>query len=209
MKSEKNRSVKDHWENIYNAKAETELSWFQSYPACSMQFIDSLNLAKEANIIDVGGGESRLADALVDKDYQNIWVLDISASAIEKTKQRLGEKGNSIHWIVSDITEFIPPVKFDCWHDRATFHFLTVKEKISQYVTIAENAIKQNGYLIIGTFSEKGPKKCSGLEASQYSENSMTEKFEHAFEKINCIQEDHITPFNTRQNFLFCCFKKQ
>lgn len=209
MKIEKNRSGKDHWENIYNTKAETEVSWFQSYPATSLKLIEQLNLSKEANIIDIGGGDSHLADTLLDKGYQNIWVLDISAAAIEKAKHRLGEKGNAIHWIVSDVTEFTPSVKFDCWHDRAAFHFLTPEEKISKYVTIAENAIKQNGHLIISTFSEKGPKRCSGLDIKQYSENSMTARFEHAFKKVNCIQEDHITPFNTAQNFLFCSFKKK
>ena len=150
-----------------------------------------------------------MVDILLTNGYQNISVLDISAIAIQKTKQRLGEKGNAVHWIISDIIDFAPTLRFDCWHDRAAFHFLTTEEKISRYIAIAENSIKQNGYLIISTFSKKGPQKCSGLDITQYSESSMMERWEHAFEKVNCVQEDHITPSNTTQNFLFCCFRKK
>lgn len=205
----KNNAAKDHWENIYQAKNENEVSWFQPYPTHSLKYIGRLNLPKEANIIDVGGGDSHLADALLDQGYRNIWVLDIAAAAIEKAKQRLGKKGASVHWIVSDITDFNTDVKFDCWHDRAAFHFLTAEEKITRYINIAKNAIKPNGFLIISTFSEKGPKKCSGLDIKQYSENAIESRFEQAFDKIDCKQEDHITPFNTSQNFLYCLFKKK
>lgn len=206
---EKNKNSKEHWENVYQTKAENEVSWFQPYPKTSIAFLESFHLPLDANIIDMGGGNSHLVDALLEKGYQNIWVLDIAAKAIEKAKQRLGEKGNRVHWIVSDVTKFIAPVQFDCWHDRATFHFFTSEEKISQYVSIAEKAIKQNGRLIISTFSEQGPKKCSGLHIKQYSEIAMAKRFENAFEKINCIQEDHITPLNTAQHFLFCIFKRK
>ena len=163
-----------------------------------------------ANIIDIGGGDSHLVDALLEKGFQNIWVLDISERAIERAKKRLGiEKSSKVHWIVSDVTEFIPDAVFDFWHDRAAFHFLTREDKIDKYVSIAENAIKKDGYLILGTFSEKGPKSCSGLEIKQYSETSMSARFETAFERVKCIEENHTTPFHTIQNFLFCSFKKK
>lgn len=200
---------KQHWDKVYNTKAETEVSWFQTYPKTSMEFVELFNLPLHANIIDIGGGDSHFVDALLDKGYTNIWVLDISAKAIEKAKHRLGEKANSVHWIVSDITDFQPSIQFDFWHDRAAFHFLTSEEKIYKYVSIAEEAIKKDGYLILGTFSEKGPKKCSGLEIKQYSEASMSARFEVRFERIRCTTEDHKTPFNTVQNFLFCSFKKK
>jgi SAM-dependent methyltransferase len=200
---------KDHWEKIYSLKAENEVSWFQPYPKTSMEFVELFNLPLNANIIDIGGGDSHFVDALLNKGYQNIYVLDISANAIERAKQRLGEKASRVHWIVSDVTEFEPPVQFDLWHDRAAFHFLTTKDKIYKYVSIAEDAIKPNGYLILGTFSENGPTKCSGLEIKQYSEASMSARFEVAFDRIKCITEDHTTPFNTVQNFLFCSFKKK
>ncbi|MBL7741147.1 MAG: methyltransferase domain-containing protein [Chitinophagaceae bacterium] len=200
---------KSHWENIYDTKTEQEVSWFQPYPKTSVEFLELFNLPLTANIIDIGGGDSHLVDVLLDKGYQNIWVLDISANAIEKAKSRLGERSAVVQWVVSDITEFKPSVQFDFWHDRAAFHFLTTEEKINKYVSIAEHAIKKNGYLVLGTFSEQGPKKCSGLEIKQYSEASMSSRFEASFERIKCIQEDHVTPFNTTQNFLFCSFKRK
>ncbi len=198
-----------HWDEIYQTKAENEVSWFQAYPKTSMEFIELLQLPLSANIIDIGGGDSHFVDALLEKNYQNIWVLDISSKAIERAKKRLGEKASKVHWIVSDITEFQPAIQFDFWHDRAAFHFLTTEDKINKYVSIAEDAIRKNGYLILGTFSENGPEKCSGLTIKQYSETSMSARFEINFDRIKCIQEDHKTPFNTIQNFLFCSFKKK
>ena len=198
-----------HWDKVYSNKAEDEVSWFQSYPKTSMEFVKLFNLPLTANIIDIGGGDSHFVDALIDKGYQNIWVLDISERAIEKAKQRLGLRALKVHWIVSDVTDFKPPVKFHFWHDRAAFHFLTTENNINKYVSIAENAIQKDCYLILGTFSENGPTMCSGLNVKQYSAASMSVRFEIAFERIKCIQEDHKTPFNTIQNFLFCSFKKK
>lgn len=200
---------KQHWDHVYNTKAKNEVSWFQPYPKTSMEFVELFNLPSNANIIDIGGGDSYFVDSLLDKGYQNIFVLDISASAIERAKQRLGERASKVHWIISDVTEFEPPVQFDFWHDRAAFHFLTTEDKIYKYVAIAEDAIKKDAYLILGTFSENGPKKCSGLEIKQYSETSMSARFEIAFDRIKCITEDHKTPFNTVQNFLFCSFRRK
>ena len=202
-------SQQQHWDKVYSSKAEDEVSWFQPYPKTSMRFVELFNLPVDANIIDIGGGGSHFVDALIDKGYQNIWVLDISSKAIEKAKQRLGERASKVNWIISDVTEFEPPVQFDFWHDRAAFHFLTTEDKIYKYVSIAEDAIKKDGYLILGTFSENGPTKCSGLEIQQYSEVSMSARFEVAFDRVKCITEEHITPFNTIQDFLFCSFRKQ
>jgi SAM-dependent methyltransferase len=200
---------KDHWEKLYNTKAEEEVSWFQPYPKTSMEFLKLFNLPLNANIIDIGGGDSYFVDAMLEKGYQNIWVLDISAAAIEKAKARLGIRASIVKWIISDVTDFQPPVQFDLWHDRAAFHFLTTNQKIYKYISIAEDAVKKNGYLILGTFSEYGPDKCSGLKIKQYSEASMSARFEISFERIKCINEDHTTPFKTIQNFLFCSFKKK
>jgi SAM-dependent methyltransferase len=202
-------SYKQHWEKVFSTKAEDKVSWFQAYPKTSMEFVELFNLPLDANIIDIGGGDSHFVDSLLDKGYKNIYVLDISANAIERAKKRLGERASEVHWIVLDVTEFEPPVQFDFWHDRAAFHFLTTEDKIYKYVSIAENAIKKDGYLILGTFSENGPEKCSGLEIKQYSEASMSARFEVGFDRIKCITEDHKTPFNTIQNFLFCSFKRK
>ena len=204
-----NSSYKQHWENVFETKNENEVSWFQDYPKTSMDFVNLFNLPLDANIIDVGGGDSHFVDALLDKGFNNIYVLDISSNAIERAKHRLGERASKVNWIISDITEFEPPVQFDFWHDRAAFHFLTTEDSIYKYVSIAEVAIKKDGYLILGTFSENGPKKCSGLDIKQYSETSLLARFEVSFDRIKCINEDHTTPFNTVQNFLFCSFRKQ
>ena len=198
---------KKHWETVYETKNSDQVSWTQHIPQTSLEFIKSFKLHKTAKIIDIGGGESKLVDYLLDEGFENITVLDISAKALDKTKNRLGEEAKKINWIVSDITEFEPTTTYDIWHDRATFHFLTTAEQIAKYLEIARKSVR--GYLTIGTFSEHGPKKCSGLEIKQYSEQELTSKLANGFEKLTCISEDHITPFNTTQHFLFCSFKKQ
>ena len=99
-------------------------------------------------------------------------------------------------------------MKFDFWHDRAVFHFLTSEASIDKYKTTIENAVNKEGNFLLGTFSEKGPLKCSGLEIKQYSENSMKQTFSESFEAVKCFTENHTTPFNTVQNFQFCGFKK-
>jgi SAM-dependent methyltransferase len=201
--------TKEHWENVFTTKEPNEVSWFQEYPKTSIEFLELFKLPLTANIIDIGGGDSNLVDALLEKGYQNIWVLDISAAALERAKNRLGEKANLVHWIVTDVTEFTPPVQYDFWHDRAAFHFLTSNDAINKYVAIAEAGISDKGFLVLGTFSENGPEKCSGLQIQQYNEASMSARFELAFDRIKCITENHTTPFNTIQNFLFCSFKKK
>jgi 2-polyprenyl-3-methyl-5-hydroxy-6-metoxy-1,4-benzoquinol methylase len=200
---------KQHWENVFTTKTPNEVSWTQEYPKTAIDYIEGLKLSKTANIIDVGGGDSNLVDALLEKGYLNIWVLDISETALEKAKMRLGEKANSVHWIVSDITEFTPDIKFDFWHDRAVFHFLTDNENIKKYTSIIANAVNPNGHFLLGAFSENGPLKCSGLEIKQYSEKEMKDTFQDNFEALKCFTENHITPFNTTQNFQFCGFIKK
>lgn len=199
---------KNHWETIYQTKELNDVSWYQPTPETSLELITQFNLPKTAKIIDIGGGDSFLVDHLLDLGYQDISVLDISASAIEKAKLRLGEKSNKVKWIVTDITLFKPKEEYDFWHDRAAFHFLTTETDISTYLETARNTMRSNGIMVIGTFSEQGPKKCSGIEIKQYSESSMTERLKNIFEKINCITIDHKTPFDTIQNFVFCSFKK-
>lgn len=198
---------KQHWETVYDTKQPNEVSWTQDTPVTSLRLISNCNLPKTAAIIDIGGGDSKLADHLLDEGYDNITVLDISGKALERAKIRLGDRAGKVKWIESDITEFKPETTYDIWHDRAAFHFMTTDEQITKYLTIAGNAINQ--YMIIGTFSENGPKKCSGLDIRQYTETQLQEQVANEFSKINCITEDHTTPFNTTQNFLFCSFKKQ
>ncbi|OJX54281.1 MULTISPECIES: class I SAM-dependent methyltransferase [Flavobacterium] len=197
---------KEHWEAVYQNKGPEEVSWTQEIPKTSLNFIHSFNLNKSAKIIDIGGGDSKLVDFLLDEGFENISVLDISAKALEKAKLRLGNRSEKVNWIVSDILDFKPDTTFDVWHDRAAFHFLTTKEQVEKYIEIAQSAV--SGYLTIGTFSENGPKKCSGLDIKQYGEETLHAVLKNRFEKLHCIYEDHKTPFNTTQNFLFCSFKR-
>lgn len=197
---------KKHWDNIYDTKSSDQVSWAQEVPKTSLDFIRSFRLPKTANIIDIGGGDSNLVDYLLEEGYKNISVLDISSSALAKSKKRLGDKAKNVTWIVSDISEFEPDKNYDLWHDRAAFHFLTTADRISKYLTLVNKHV--NGYLIIGTFSKEGPEKCSGLDIKQYSEVSLAAVLKEGFEKIRCINEDHNTPQNTKQNFLYCIFRK-
>lgn len=198
---------KKHWETVYETKNPNEVSWTQEVPKTSLDFITSFGLNKQAKIIDIGGGDIKLVDYLLEQGFENITVLDISEKALEKAKKRLGEKAHKINWIVSDITDFEPETTFDVWHDRAAFHFLTTKEQIEKYLSTARKSVI--GYMIIGTFSENGPIKCSGLEIKQYNKETLTAVFDKNFEKIRCITEDHTTPFDTIQNFLFCSYKRR
>lgn len=200
---------KAHWEQIYTTKQPHEVSWTQAVPETSLQFIRDAQLGQQAHIIDIGGGDSRLVDYLLDEGYEHITVLDISEQALERAKTRIGERAEKVQWIVSDITEFEPQMKYDFWHDRAAFHFLTTDVQIEQYLKIAMTALKENSYLTIGTFSDNGPKKCSGLEIKQYNEETLNAILTKGFEQVRCITEDHITPFNTIQNFLFCSFVRK
>ena len=197
---------KNHWESVYETKDAHQVSWTQETPKTSLDFIRSLGIEKDASIIDVGGGDSKLVDYLVEAGYKNITVLDISAKALEKAKKRLGKKAASINWVVSDITQFEPKSPYDVWHDRATFHFLTEQGQINNYIETVRKFVV--GHLIIGTFSDNGPNKCSGLDIRQYTEKTLMSQLESDFDKIKCIREDHITPFDTKQNFLYCSFKK-
>ncbi len=198
---------KSHWENIYSTKQPNEVSWTQEVPKTSLEFIYGFNCKKDAAIIDIGGGDSKLVDNLLQEGYQNITVLDISEKSIERAKQRLGEKAKKVKWIISDVNDFMPVEKYAIWHDRAAFHFLTTKEEIENYVEKANKAVSD--YLIMGTFSETGPKKCSAIEIKQYSKEQLEAQLAKSFKKIKCVNEDHLTPFNTTQNFTFCSFKRK
>jgi ubiquinone/menaquinone biosynthesis C-methylase UbiE len=199
---------KKHWEKIYQTKLPQEVSWTQEVPSTSLDFIHSFQLPKNARIIDIGGGDSRLADFLLDEGFTDITVLDISGKALDKARQRLGDRADKVKWFEQDVTAFHPGTSFDLWHDRAAFHFLTTVEQITTYLSIARHSVKANGYTVIGTFSDQGPDHCSGLPVKQYTEATLANQLNNGFIKIRCITEDHITPFHTTQNFLFCSFRR-
>lgn len=201
-----NNNSRAYWEKIYETRNASELSWTQVIPKTSLDFIHSFNLPKNAKIIDVGGGDSTLVDFLLEEAFTDLTVLDISSIAIEKAKLRLGDKANKINWIVSDILDFNSRASYDLWHDRATFHFLTNGAQAAQYVDKLRKSV--DGFVTIGTFSTRGPSKCSGLPIKQYEESTLTLELKNGFEKMRCITEDHLTPFKTKQNFLFCSFQR-
>lgn len=203
-----NNDLKNHWENIYSNKDENEVSWFQTVPKTSHQLIKKLNLESNDNIIDIGSGRSRILKILIDEGFNNLSYLDISKEACKKSKIALGDDKSKVNWNVENVLNFKSKIKYNLWHDRAVFHFFTDKKDIEKYKEVAIKNISDGGYLALGTFSINGPKKCSGLDVSQYSEQSLNEIFKSDFNLLESFYIDHQTPFDTTQNFLFCIFKK-
>ncbi len=199
-------SKKQHWETVYADKNPNEVSWTQENPISSLRLISNIGLSKAAEIIDIGGGDSQLVDFLLNEGYVNLTVLDISLNAIGKARARLGKKSEKVNWLHRDMVDFIPTKKYDVWHDRAAFHFLTKSSDIKRYVEIVQKFVSKE--LIIACFSKKGPLRCSGLDITQYDIKSIKEQFKDNFELIEGFYRDHQTPFNTSQNFLFARFRR-
>ncbi|HEY4680636.1 MAG TPA: class I SAM-dependent methyltransferase [Nitrosarchaeum sp.] len=200
---------KVHWEDVWTRKKSNEVSWYQKEPQTSLDLILSTNPSKDVHIIDVGGGDSVLVDKLLELDFKNITVLDISANALKKAKERLGQKADRINWIESDIMEFDSEERYDIWHDRALLHFLTSEKDILNYRELIKKHVKGGGHLIISCFSTKGPKMCSGLDTVQYSEESIKKIFSEEFEHIKSFEEEHMTPRQTSQIFIYNIFRKK
>lgn len=199
---------KAHWDHIYQTKQPDEVSWYQPVPTTSLEFLKQYDIPLTAKIIDIGGGDSYFVDHLLGMGYRDITVLDISEVAVQRAKARLGEQADQVKWIVEDAATFQPEEKYDFWHDRATFHFLTREPEIDHYIHTVQQSLQPGGILLIGTFSEEGPEKCSGIYIRRYDEASLTGRLKHAFEKIDCFKVDHKTPGGTVQNFIFCSFRK-
>lgn len=202
-----NKDLKAHWEKVYQSKNFEEVSWFQENPETSIQFFEKLNLPKSANIIDIGAGESRFVNYLLDKGYEHITLVDISEEALNKTKARLGEKGKSVKYIIADAGTFKATEKYDFWHDRATFHFLTGITEIEHYTQNICRSLKTGAYFLIGTFAEGGPKKCSDLEVYQYSADDLSEVFARCLTQKKSLRTEHKTPSGVVQKYTFCLFK--
>jgi SAM-dependent methyltransferase len=202
-------SAKAHWEKVYAAKSVNEVSWYQERLKTSLKLIQRADLASDAEIIDIGGGASTLVDDLVRIDFQNVSVLDLSASALEQAKARLGNLGERVHWIEGDITHAsLAANHYDLWHDRAVFHFLTEADKRMAYVAAATQALKSGGFLIMATFALDGPTKCSGLPVERYGPQELARQFP-AFTLLDDRREQHQTPFGTIQNFTYVLMQKR
>ena len=200
---------KEHWENIYTTKKLDEVSWYQPKPEISLAFISKYCQSKEDGIIDIGGGDSFLIDNLIAENYQDLTVLDISEKALLRAQNRLQLKSKEIKWVASDITDFNPNRTYQIWHDRAVFHFLTEEQEVKKYAFLAAKALEKNSIMIIGTFSDKGPLKCSGIAIQQYTVVSMHQVFQENFDLIESKEIIHPTPMQTEQQFIFCVFRKK
>ena len=199
-------SMQTHWESIYGSKAPDAVSWYRPHLEVSLDLIEHCAAGASASIIDVGAGESTLVDDLVGRGYREITVLDVSKTAIEATKQRLGRSAEYVHWMLGDITQVsLPPQSFDVWHDRAVFHFLTELTQREAYVRAVLNAVRPGGYVIVSTFGPEGPTKCSGLDVIRYDAEALHREFGKRFRIEESAKEIHRTPWGAAQQFVYCC----
>jgi 2-polyprenyl-3-methyl-5-hydroxy-6-metoxy-1,4-benzoquinol methylase len=201
---------KDHWEDVYHKRAVTDVSWYQIHPSMSLRYILNTGIGKDGQIIDVGGGASTLVDHLLENGFQSMTVLDISASALEVARQRLGPRGIAVNWLEADITKAnLPHHTYDIWHDRAVFHFLTHPGDRQRYVQAVKQTVKPGGHVIVATFASDGPDHCSGLEVARYEPEGLHDEFGVDFVLLDSTHEEHNTPFGTTQKFIYCYCRKQ
>jgi trans-aconitate methyltransferase len=200
--------AKSHWEAIYAARRPDEVSWFQSFPALSLELIHASKVGKSEAMIDVGGGASRLVDTLLEDGYQDLSVLDISAGALAHSKDRLGKRAADVTWIESDITRFTPARSYAIWHDRAVFHFLREFEDRRSYLMALEKGLRPGGTLILAAFAPDGPEKCSNLPVCRYDATGIQAELGRGFVLQGTQDEVHPTPRGTTQHFNYFIFKK-
>ena len=196
----------DHWNDVYTTKADDETSWHQGEPSISLELIATF-APPEARVIDIGGGTSRLAGRLADQRFA-VTVLDVSEAAIERAKRDLGPAAAAITWIVADITQPPPLSRYDIWHDRAAFHFLTDPAKRQLYVDLARRSIVPGGFAIMGTFAANGPERCSGLAVQRYDPLALAQAFTPGFTLVHTAPHTHITPWGKPQGFTFAVLKR-
>ena len=198
-----------HWQAIYDTKPLESCSWYQPVPQASLDFIATLNLPLDAPILDVGGGDSLVVDHLLCAGFSDVTVLDISAKAIERAKERLGEEASRVNWVVSDVTDFVPTRKYALWHDRAAFHFLTTAQDREAYLQALRLGTTENSKAIVATFSTNGPVKCSGTAIQQNSEATLAETFAANWSSSRTSIVQHMTPSGGEQEFVFGVFERK
>ena len=197
---------KAHWERIYQEKKEQDTSWFQPRPETSLALIETTGEPLDAAIIDVGGGSSRLVDHLLEQGRHNISVLDISGSALAKTRRRLGTRADEVNWLETDLLDGSVGGPYRVWHDRAVFHFLTEAEDRDRYLAQLKTSLAPGGHCIIATFGPQGPEACSGLPVRRYSPRMLAETLGDTFELVETREEQHRTPAGKIQSFVYCRF---
>lgn len=196
---------KPHWEQVYTSKSSTGVSWYQPHAEQSLALIQATGVPVSATVMDVGGGASTLVDDLLARHYSDLTVLDLSATALQVARQRLGAAAERVQWLVADVTQAVLPAhSVDVWHDRAVFHFLTTAEARAAYVQQVLHAVKPGGHVIVATFAEDGPLQCSGLPVMRYSAAALHAQFGADFALLHHEKEVHATPFGTVQPFVYC-----
>ncbi|MEE8119277.1 MAG: class I SAM-dependent methyltransferase [Gammaproteobacteria bacterium] len=200
---------KTHWEQVYSSKSSDSVSWFQKNPATSLALISTCNPDATTRLIDVGCGASQLVDQLLSRGLCSVSLLDVSATALEIVRLRLGDKATQVTFFNSDITHWQPASRYDIWHDRAVLHFLVQDADRCAYLEQVKRALKSGGFLIIGSFALDGPEKCSGLPVQRYSADSLSEFLGEEFVLLDDSREEHITPAGRVQAFQFCRFVRQ
>jgi 2-polyprenyl-3-methyl-5-hydroxy-6-metoxy-1,4-benzoquinol methylase len=201
-------SRQDHWNGVYTAKAENEVSWFQSSPEASLDLIGRFGGLARASVIDIGGGASRLVDALVAAGWRDLTVLDLSSVALGAARKRLGEAASHVEWIVTDVTQWRPHRTYDVWHDRAAFHFLTQAADRAAYVAALDAAVPSGGHAIIATFAPDGPERCSGLPVVRYDPQELAKVIGPSFELVGERRQLHATPSGGSQSFQFSVLRR-
>ena len=202
------RHARQHWDDTYRAKADTEVSWFQENPSRSLASIEAAGFGTDAPILDVGGGASRLVDALLTRGYSDLSVLDVSEVALERSKARLGKQASKISWIAADVMEWNPPRRWMIWHDRAMFHFLIGQSAQTAYVEALHRATAPGSVAIIAGFAPGGPERCSGLPVWRHSAEDLAKCLGGNFRFVSETRETHLTPFGTSQDFLYASFRR-
>ena len=202
-------SAKDHWEAVYTTMDEAGVSWFQDNPSPSLELIERLKPTKDTRVIDIGGGASRLVDALLERGFGRLTVLDISQAALDLACLRLGRRASQAQWLVEDVTEWEPSRRFDIWHDRAAFHFLVEASDRAAYVARLTQALKPGGHATIATFAPDGPEKCSGLPVHRTDAKGLAKELGEAFTLVDSQAHDHVTPNNSSQRFQFSVFQRR
>jgi 2-polyprenyl-3-methyl-5-hydroxy-6-metoxy-1,4-benzoquinol methylase len=196
---------KSHWEKVYRTKRPNEVSWYRPHLEVSLQLIEDAAPNRDAQIIDVGGGESTLVDDLLTRGYRKISILDVSLTALDVAKERLGDRADTVNWLCGDVTTFaFTRHQYDAWHDRAVFHFLTESKERAAYVRQVAHAVKPGGHVIVATFGPEGPTQCSGLDVVRYDPNALHDEFGPSFQLVKHLTELHQTPAGAIQQFTYC-----
>jgi len=197
-----------HWQTVYKEKGENQVSWFQETPTISLELIRAVDPKSDCAIVDIGGGASRLVDVLVGQGYQDLTVLDVSENAISIAKSRLGPRAAMVKWMVADVTQWEPTRRYDLWHDRAAFHFLTEAADRTAYIECLTRAPRPGGHVIIGTFATDGPERCSGLPVVRYDAALLSATLGDSLAFVETRRHDHRTPMGGIQRFQFSVFKR-